>query len=276
MLIREIEARDLGLLKAYKLTELVFKVFAEDNYSRVLLGPLYIKALHSPDSGFRYKKLILFFALDLWKRSKLHDNRNWEVIDENGKIIGYSSWNVPEGSQPEPSVWSTAQRWLLNKIVNFGEYILSIGDGKDSLLAQREPLQAATKKMDDEIGWLKVPDSALAHYDHDMLLKTMYHRKKVWWCSKMIIDPEYQRQGYGVRLFEQCLRDIEPFQPTFRDGAVDIKGPAKYGLCSSDSGQKLYEKFGFRLYKSTTSCINGIELKRPIYMKNYSGTSLNI
>ncbi|PRT53186.1 hypothetical protein B9G98_00806 [Wickerhamiella sorbophila] len=271
MLIREIEAKDVGLFKAMELSRLVLDVFAQENYSEVLLGPLYIKELRSESrTTFRYKKLVLFFALDLWKRAKLCNNRNWEVIGDSGDLIGFSSWNVPIGSKTPPSIWTTAYRWIIERAVSLGEFLLCLGDGKDSLLAQGKALGSVTAQMDDEIGWLKVPEATLAHFDNDKLSKTIYHRKQMWWCSKMVIDPKYQRQGYGFKLFKHCLDNIEPYRPIFEDGDVKITAPAKYGLCSSENGRRLYEKFGFRLYKTASRYVGDVKLERPIYIKNYS------
>lgn len=265
MHIRKIEPGEATFSDAIDMAKIIVHSFQKDQLFKVLIGPLYFPS--PPVGSYYYNKLIFSQALKWWQVIKNGSSRSWKLVGESNEMIGFCSWTPPASQSTAQTRWVRIKNWIRTKVANFLQHILAIGDGNQSMVAQMNRLIPLFQEIDDEIGWLKVDRSKLAHLNQDELSKTIYHKDDIWWCAAMAILPEHQGKGLGYKLFSHTFDSLEPFNPTFRDGDLVTTGPAKYGLCASNEGRILYEKCGFTLYNNYSRMLGGEELPRPIYFK---------
>lgn len=268
MQIYKLEPEKATFSDAMDMARIIVRSFEKDQMFKVWVGPLYSPPLPSR-SKYYYNKLILSQALSWWQTIKSNSKCTWILCGENKKMVGFCTWAAPASMAvaQSQSWWVRFKNWIRSKIGSMFDIILAIGDGNQSLSARLKRLSLLNADLDNEIGWLKVDRSKLAHLNQDELSKTLYHKEDIWWCTAMAILPEHQGKGLGYRLFNHTLENLEPFYPVFKDGKLATTGPAKFGLCSTEPGRKLYEKCGFTLHKNYAMEFEGEELPWPAYFK---------
>ncbi|PRT53187.1 hypothetical protein B9G98_00807 [Wickerhamiella sorbophila] len=268
MQIREIDPANASYAQASEICNLISYAFQNDDFFKVLLGPRYFMPLPPPvGSAWHYRKLHFTDTLKMWARLKSNDTRNFELLNDNNEIIGFSSWGVPRSLKVETPRWRRVSIWLIKKLLAVVNTVLFFGEGDLSPPTRWNKARVMFDEIDKDLGWLNVKDEDLAHLDLDSLTKTLYHQETMWWCFSMAIHPNYHRQGYGKALFSRCLEELKPFYPTFKDGEAEISGPAKYGLFASPQGRGLYESMGFVKTRDIVKELEGTKIELPLYVK---------
>lgn len=232
--------------QAQEVAAVYYDGFQNDALTRQLLGPRYTLPTPPPAGALRdYEKVLRVSTWHQWLGLKNPNNRTWAIYEDD-KMVGSCQWTLPKALHTKPRLLDR----IKFKLAQWYTGILKLwcfGFRKDPPYSNPDFFtNIAEAESEHGVTKLKVPETELAHLSRDELAKARYSANEYSWCNLVAIKSAYHGKGYGKKMFTHAMEHITRYEPVFKDGEVESKGPAKLGLLASPPGRKMYEKLGWQ------------------------------
>lgn len=265
--INFVNPKDVTFKLAAEVSAIYLECFQHEQLTQIIFGPRYSMPVPPPASR-RGDFKRLWFANSLATFQSLTDvnTLNW-TLKVDGELAGLVGWQLPEGLRKKLGYAERIKAWLLRKFSNLLTAFIFFFDSRrpDKLPAI---VQSAFLEFETAANLNDYDPQEFAEMTPEQLSTTRYPRKLCTWCHRLMVKPCFQQRGYGELLFGHSLKLVPRYHPVFESGSKSSIGPAKLALFSSESGLKVYKKFGFEVAVDRPMIIGDVTIRSPLCVRS--------
>lgn len=269
--VKLVEPKDATFELALEIATIFYDGFQKDPLTKLLFGPRYAIPTPPPSGTLGdYNKVLKFLAYGQWSRLIDPNTKTW-VLYEGDRPVGFCTWFVPQDKNVALTLWQQIKSIYACALAFFWKnwYFRFRKNPPFSNPAFFDNFREA----EEYVGYkeLLVPEKELAHMSREELANARYSKKEYSWCQLVALRSDCHGKGYGEKMFKHSMENMVRYEPTFKDGQVKSKGPAKFALFATKPGRRLYEKLGWKavdVFKKTMD--DGFLMEYPLMVYTWN------
>lgn len=258
--IKLLGPEDASYELALELSSIFYDGFQKDPLTKLLLGPRYAIPTPPPAGALGdWNKVRKFMAYSQWSRLCDPDVKTW-VLYEGERAVGFSMWFVPKSLTTKTTIWQRIKLICISTMTLLAK--LWYFQFRKNPPFNNPAFFQNFAEAEKHVGYtkLQVPEKELAHMSYDELVDARYSKNEYSWCQLVSLRSDCHGKGYGEKMFKYAMEHMVRYEPVFKDGDVQSKGPAKFALFATKPGRKLYEKLGWKAVDNYAATLENGEL----------------